>query len=248
LTAVAITDTPVPIPTTSVPPTFTPTPVTVVADTATAPPATEPAGACANDYLPVVEGATFTFAITTPLGDGAQIDTITDVGSASFLRQVDLSNVSYVETWHCEPDGLVQYASDGGIFAAVYQGSSGTAQAKTLSVTGVTLPAHISAGDTWTQVTKVEITGGDAPFNATFTYNFQAAGAEDVTVGAGTFTAMRVNLDAHYVADAPNAKPVDFTGTDWFAPGAGLVKTVATLGTGVTQTDYTLALEDYNIP
>jgi hypothetical protein len=86
------------------------------------------------------------------------------------------------------------------------------------------LPAK--AGDSWT-VKKQIPTGG----LATFTYT--VGKVEEVKVPAGTFKAIRVQESAEPV--------LRMTATHWYAPGVGLVKTVAFYG----KSEQTQVLKSY---
>jgi hypothetical protein len=83
--------------------------------------------------------------------------------------------------------------------------------------------------------------------------SFNAVGNESVTVPAGTFEALKVEVDVALNLDATYegiTLPVSFTGdyTYWFAPNVGWVKASGTgnvLGNSFTDTT---ELQSYNIP
>src|SRR3972149_11426481 len=110
-------------------------------------------GACANPYVPVVESATWTYSGQTDVaGAFTRTVTITDVGTDAFLVEWVSDPLSGVTTWTCQPDGLVEDQSNGGIFASVLPGPDATVTIQNLANTGVTLLANPQPGDSWTQV------------------------------------------------------------------------------------------------
>jgi hypothetical protein len=120
------------------------------------------------------------------------VNTITDVGSTSFLRDVKLPDKTLVDTWKCTQDGRVTAQPDGGIFSAVLQGQKGSVTIKTLAVTGVTLPVGFKAGDAWQEHLVLEVSNlADAAASAEMNLLFTAVGPEQVIVPAGAFSAMR---------------------------------------------------------
>ncbi len=185
----------------------------------TSPPAT--ALDCGNVYFPVEEGASWTYAGSTAGGPYTEVDTITDMGTSAFLVQIDLGDVQWVESWKCTAEGLTQLMSDGGQWAFVLQGPDGTAKMETLSQTGVTYPLSIRIGDSWSQETTFHLTSSSENGDGRLTYEFHAVGPEEVTVPAGTFQAMRVDVSAD--ATGP-IMTVYYDGTMWLVPVLGRVK------------------------
>jgi hypothetical protein len=125
------------------------------------------------------------------------------------------------------------------------------------NATGLTFPRQISPGSQWQQ--NMDVTGNVTAFNeqAEATGNvqmsFNAVGNESVTVPAGTFEALKVEVDVTLNVNATYegiTLPVSFTGdyTYWFAPNVGWVKASGTgsvLGNSFTDTT---ELQSYNIP
>ncbi len=71
----------------------------------------------------------------------------------------------------------------------------------------------------------MEFTIPNISITGTFDYNFQAIGLEQVTVPAGTFNAMKVQVSARSES-IKSGLPITITadGFYWFAPGVGRVK------------------------
>jgi hypothetical protein len=190
-----------------------------------APQATSASTNCDNPYFPVVEGATSTWKVSSSAGDAVRTATIKDVGPNRFSveKKGELSGgrtYTLVDKWSCVDAGLVQYPT--GELVAVAKGLNGEVTASVGENEGPTLPRDIQPGDTWIQTFNGEVTGPDSTTNWTVTYNFTAAGLEQVTVPAGTFTAMKLTN----LITWPNSGIPDMEMSYWFAQGVGLVKTV----------------------
>ena len=209
-------------------------------------------GACANPYLPVVEGATWTYSGQTDVaGAFTRTVTNTDVGTDAFLVEWVSDPLSGVTTWTCSPDGLVEDQSNGGIFASVLTGPDATVTIQNLSNTGVTLLADPQPGDSWTQVSELSASSSEGfGFDGTLTIEFTAVGMEAVSVLAGSFNALRVDVHAEATYQALGSSLVStqtWDGSDWFAPGIGRVRSVGTMSEPSAFT-YELNLESYSIP
>jgi len=89
--------------------------------------------------------------------------------------------------------------------------------------TGVSIPAKLDVGDEWTQTFE---SGAEGFSQKMVTVN-RVTGREQVTVPAGTYEALRVDFDIDM--NIPGQGPVTSTGTQWFVPGVGLVKSTSSL-------------------
>jgi hypothetical protein len=154
--------------------------------------------------------------------------------------------------WTCENGNLIALNPP--------SGDSGTVQAQNVQVnletkehSGITLPAKINAGDTWSQTLLLEgtetINGTELPAKNEFSNDCTAKGVESVTVEAGTFDAMRVECKTvmHLtitMGGSDTAATFNLTATNWYAKEIGMVKNVTT-GMGL---DSTTELVSYNIP
>jgi hypothetical protein len=190
-------------------------------------PGPSPRGICENDYFPVKVGATWTSNANISAGNFTRVTTISDVGTNNFQTHTSLTDslgkqISITESWKCTTQGLVQL---GGPLATSIQSTFGSASTKTISTTGVTLPAHIDAGDSWSQTTQIDFTIPNISITGTLIYDFQAVGFEQVTVPAGTFNAMKVRVTARSES-IKSGLPINITanGFYWFASGVGRVK------------------------
>ncbi len=206
------------------------------------------AAPCDNAFIPVKAGAKWIYAGTNNvIGATKEVNTITDVGADSFTVSVDTGGkVFWTETWSCTKDGLLQLQNNGGALSAMASGPDGTATVTTKSNTGVTLPLNPKPGDTWTQVTVVEIKGSGVTVTANSTSTYRAVGAESITVLGRTFNAMRIDETVDSVATFADGKsmPTEGTLSSWWVTGKGMVK--ATSSTGSINSE--IELQSYQIP
>ena len=222
---------------------------------AVSPPAqTAAKGSCTNQYMPVVNGATWTYAVTNSVNGGSTSNSaITAVAADSFTLAVKSSAGNWTETWSCNKDGLLQLQNNGGALGGTISGPDGTATITTTANTGLTLPANIKPGDSWTQRTDYSLTSTvGVSGTSTTTYTFTAVGAESVTVPAGTFTAMRVDMkvaSAFTFADG-NVLPSTSTASTWLVKGKGLAKMTMTtgIGAGSNSVSFDQELQSVQIP
>jgi hypothetical protein len=84
----------------------------------------------------------------------------------------------------------------------------------------------------------------------TLTYNFSAFGSEQVAVAAGTFNAIKVQVQASTQAVlSGQSVAVTVAGFEWLAPGVGQVKSSETVYTlGVPLVSEESQLQSYTIP
>jgi len=122
---------------------------------------------------------------------------------------------------------------------------------------GLTFPSQINPSDQWQQTLdftgNVTVSNEEAEATGDAQMNFNAVGNESVTVPAGTFDAVKVDVNVTLNINASYAGitlPVTFSGdyTYWFAQGIGWVKATGTgnvLGNSFSETT---ELQSYNIP
>lgn len=241
-----------PATTENVPPPATETQIVSIAPTDTAVPAPQ-VHACDNPYMPIVPGATWNYKLTGPLPD-TFTHTIVSVEGSSFVEQdVFAAGVTRQGTWDCENGNLIALDPPSGASANVSTENNVSVDFETKDLSGVTLPAMINTGDTWSQALTLEgtqtINGTSFPASNQLTSDCKAIGIESVTVEAGTFEAMRVECQTTMnlslsMGDVPIQNTLHLTGTNWYVENIGLVKTLTT-GMGF---DSTTELITYNIP
>jgi hypothetical protein len=217
------------------------------------------AEACANPYYPAVQGASHVYAGTSSdVGAFSFTQTISEVRADGFTLTSQFDELTLSQEWSCGPDGIALLDYAGGGAAAIHTtGLQGTFT--TTDMSGVTLPANVSAGSTWNQAFSLEAVldmgeAGEASGTGSATIDYQAIGFEPVTVPAGTFDAMRVestlstNIEATF---AGLTVPVMLTThtVSWFVEGIGRVKAEETATfEGAEPMVTTIELQSYLIP
>jgi len=210
------------------------------------------AGACDNPYMPIVAGAAWNYKLTGPIPD-TFTRSITSVEAGGFSDQdVFGTGVTRQSKWNCDNGNLIALnPADGG--SSTVNTEDNSVDFQTTASSGVTMPANLNVGDTWTQAITLEgiqtINGTEIPSKNNFSNTCTAVGVESVTVEAGTFDAMRVEcqtvMDITITMQGnPIQQNLTFNGINWYAKNIGLVKTAAT-GDGL---DTTTELTSYNIP
>jgi len=226
-----------------------PTPAAI---SATAP-APQTLGQCSNPLQPVIIGAAWIYSMSG-ISTGSFTRSITDVRSTGFTDQDAFdTGVTRTGEWKCEDGALTALAPAEGLSAMV-QTEGLTAEYQTTSSSGVTLPAIVLPGDSWSQNFTIEgtqsLAGQDVPAKGEMSYACTAANSETVSVPAGAFDAMRVGCQINgtiTVAVAGIEVPAEFTSaaTIWYARDVGMVKTENEIS-GVGHS--TIELTSYTIP
>jgi DUF3108-like len=214
-------------------------------------------GLCANIYYPVRQGATWTYKSTGgPAGEYTFADTITAVREDGFTLSTQIGDITRSQEWTCTAPGLTALQL-GGAPAAMLNSQGIQMDLSASNVTGVTFPRQINPGDQWQQTMDltgtVSMMNEEAEASGNAQMSFSAIGTESVSVPAGTFDALKVQVDVTLNINATYegiTLPVSFTGTYtyWFAPNVGWVKASGTgnvLGNSFTDT---MELQSYSIP
>ena len=214
-------------------------------------------GMCTNAFYPVREGATWSYKSTGgPAGEYSFTDTITSVRDNGFTLSTQIGDLTRSQEWTCTPEGLAALQL-GGAPAAMLNSQNMQLSLDVTNGTGITFPGQIKPGDQWQQSMDVEgnvtAMNEEAEASGTALMSFSAVGNESVTVPAGSFDAMKVEVDVALNVNATYegiTLPVSFSGdyTYWFAPGVGWVKSSGTgnvLGASFTETT---ELQSYGIP
>lgn len=212
---------------------------------------------CTNTYYPIRQGATWTYKSTGgPAGEYSFTDTITSAREDGFTLSTQIGNITRTQEWTCTGEGLAALQL-GGAPAAMLNSQNIQLNLDISNAMGVTFPRQINPGDQWQQSLDVQgnvtMMNEEAQATGNAQMNFSALGNESVTVPAGTFEALKVEVDVTLNVDASYegiTLPVSFTGeyTYWFAPDVGWVKSTGTgnvLGSSFTDTT---ELQSYNLP
>jgi hypothetical protein len=212
---------------------------------------------CANTYYPVRQSATWTYKSTGgPAGEYSFTDTISSVRDDGFTLSTQIGDLTRTQGWTCSAEGLTALQL-GGAPAAMLNSQEIEMSLDVTNASGVAFPNQINPGDQWQQTLDVQGTvtfmNEEAAASGEAQMNFSAVGYESVTVPAGTFEALKVEVDVTLNVDATYegiTLPVSFSGdyTYWFAPGVGWVKASGTgnvLGSSFSETT---ELQSYHIP
>ena len=212
---------------------------------------------CTNTYYPVREGATWSYKSTGgPAGEYSFTDTIASVRQDGFTLSTRMGSLTRTQEWTCTSEGLTALQL-GGAPAAMLNSQNIQLNLDAKNTSGVTFPRQMNPGDQWQQ--SVDVDGSVVVANEQGTgsgnaqMNFQAVGNESVTVPAGTFDAMKVQVDTTLnitVAYEGLSLPVKFSGTYtyWFAPDIGWVKASGTGSMMGASFSETTELQSYNLP
>ena len=214
-------------------------------------------GACANDYYPVVQGATWTYESTGgPAGDYKFTDTISSVKSDGFTLTSQFNDLTRTQEWGCKDEGLVALQL-GGPAAATLNSQDMDFTFDVKKVDGITYPTEMNADQEWQHNLdfegKMEIAGEAATAAGNAQTNFKVLGNESVKVPAGTFDAVKVQVNTNIVFTiqvSGIAVPASFSGTYayWYAKGVGWVKAEGQGNITGTSFTETIELQKYNIP
>ena len=210
-------------------------------------------GLCTNPYYPVREGSTWGYSGTSSAAPAySYTDTITSIRADGFTLTTQYDSLTRTQEWSCTPEGISAVSMGGSLSTAM-----SNLVIETQSASGVTYPASISPGDTWQH--QIDFTGtmdiaGQAGEASGFVFSeFTALGTESVTVPAGTFDAMKVEVYTTFDALVDfqgTTVPVMFisTSTSWFTEGVGWVRSESNsefMGQAATET---VELQWFNIP
>lgn len=209
------------------------------------------ASACANPYMPIISGASWTYSLVGQVSD-TYTHSILSASESSFVEQDAFgSGVTRTGEWSCDKGNLTALNPSGGGASVDTEGLSSEFTATANS--GLTFPANPQPGDSWTQSVTLEgtqtINGFNVPTKNETSTSCTAIGIETVTVAAGTFEALRVDcviqMIISVVADGnPFSTTLNTTSASWYAPNVGMVKSV-TSGNGL---DSVTELTSYSLP
>jgi predicted small lipoprotein YifL len=237
--------------------------------TPTAPPATtapevvalptaQPGNPCANEYFPIKENATYNYSSAgSPSGPYTFTRTISNVREKVFSMQTQYKNQNIIQKWECKPKGLTP-TDLGATDAASMLAFDKFANLSATNVTGIVLPTAITPGSKWNYALDIQGTekttqGTPATMTGHVTIDYVAGNKESVTVPAGTFDAVAIQvttaINFNVVTGSGTVKlSVDSTYTLWYAPGVGWVKASGNGKLGGQEYVETIVLESYTIP
>ena len=214
-------------------------------------------GTCANEYYPVLQGATWTYESTGgPAGDYRFTDTISVVKDGGFTLTSQFGDLAYTQDWNCLEEGL-SARQPGGSIAAILRTQDLTFPFEVKQMDGVTLPSALVIGDEWQHAInfegKMEIAGEPATAEGTAHTTYKVLDKDSISVPAGSFETLRIQVDTNLdvtIKVQGLSVPASFSGsyTYWYARGIGLVKAEGQGSIASTSFTETIELQSYNIP
>lgn len=190
------------------------------------------------------------------MGDYTFSYQIGNVREDGFTMDIEYSSGVFAsEEWSCANGDLTMLDPGGGAAGSLATLNGVTAQIDTDDNVGITLPGTINMSDTWQQVLNIEGSvrlpdGREGSASGTYTASYEAVGNEEVTVPAGTFEAIRIDVVMVYdllvtVEDLEVPVTTGATQNLWYKPGVGLVQVFSTSDTMLNET---IVLMRYIIP
>ncbi|WP_224246315.1 TapB family protein [Hyalangium gracile] len=192
------------------------------------------APACPNPYFPLEDGLKLTYrAGSSELLISTREVTSTAEGQKGLLA-VDLKGRSGQTEAFCTSEGV--RTGLGGLEGTLLSASGMQVEVVAAEGVAVPAPANMVPGSSWRNSLSVKMqppAGSKMPagmvFASTFDKEATVVGEEDVTVGAGTFKALKVKNLTTARASRQGAQGRTIESYIWFVPGVGIVK-VATGG------------------
>lgn len=169
---------------------------------------------CGNPYYPVVEGSLYYYRISS--GEEVVRTFETDEISRKFTITVSGAGTESKIEGQCTSEGIVIMESPGSTTTLSEEGSTSTVM--TLSSSGVSLPNDLAAGSQWSQTIRVTTEGSESLIQM----DYRAVGFEEVTVPAGTFTALKIEQDGYVTVFDQKVAMEGLVG--WYVKDVGLVK------------------------
>jgi hypothetical protein len=186
-------------------------------------------GACPNPFFPLEEGLKLTYrAGSSELTISTRGVTSTPEGLKGLLA-VDLKGRSGETEAFCTSEGV--RTGLGGLEGTLLSASG--MKVEVVSAEGVAVPpaARMVPGSSWKNSLSVKLQppeGSKMPAGmvlaSTFDKEATVLGEEEVTVGAGTFKALKVKNLTTARASRPGAQGRSIESFIWFAPGVGIIK------------------------
>ena len=214
-------------------------------------------GLCGNRYFPVREGATWTYKNTgSPAGEFQFTDRVSSVRADGFTLTSQLGNSAWTQEWACQQEGLVALQL-GGAPAMTLTAQGIRLDLEVNNVSGVTFPRDIAAGNQWQHTLdfdgQVEMAGQAGNAQGTALTRFTVLGNETVTVPAGTFDAVKIQVEPTLdinVGFQLLSIPVTISGTYtyWFVQDVGWVKASGTGNFAGQTLSETIELQSYHVP
>lgn len=215
---------------------------------------------CGNPYVPVKNKATYTYtSADSPAGVYTFRNITNNARPEGFTVTTRFGKITHTLNWECRPEGIVAMGlglTDAASSLAIKQFTNFTAS----NITGVSIPANLTPGMEWNyalDLQGVEVVPPGQPagtMSGHVSMAFKAGNTESVTVPAGVFEAMAIEVKTVSEfkitsADGQTQKiTAHTTYTIWYAPGVGWVKSNGFGDLNGQEYFETIVLESYRIP
>jgi hypothetical protein len=184
---------------------------------------------CDNPYQPSRMGDAWVYTgNNADLGTYDHTQMIKSATSTAFTAENTLANVTYDVEYTCTEAGLVANNPVEQYLGALLNTPGSQISVKLNSVNGISLPKTINPGDQWQQQAQVDATLNTTNASGFIVFDYTAVGLESITVPAGTYQAMRVNLNVTIQVTPLRIQAGTYEMTMWMAPDVGIVKTTGT--------------------
>ncbi|MFA6447376.1 MAG: hypothetical protein WCW31_03935 [Patescibacteria group bacterium] len=208
-------------------------------------PSTTASDECGNPYYPFKSGMAITYheSSTNKAVESSDytIRTVKVVGTTATIRAELGDGATADMTADCASGSVALKGSSS--LGAAAEGT--TFKTTVISSEGTSMPADVKAGSTWnhSETIQMDLEGGAAAglgsIKMTTTEKSRAISEESVTVPAGTFKAIKVEVKRTTTSAAKigNIPATTQTTTEWWVKGIGMVKSVTVGQEGTTTTE-----------
>lgn len=188
---------------------------------------------CYHPYFPLKTGYKVAYSSNGLSTTSTYTMEATDVTSNQATLKYSVAGITVEHRLGCQ-EGAVSEMSYLDLGSAI----NGHVQATTRNVRGVLLPKDLRTGTRWSTSFEVTLNGTGATqvtnVDATMSADRSVVGEEQVTVEAGTFTALKIEgkTTMHFSSQVAGQTVPDmqFETNEWWVKGKGLVKTQTRAG------------------
>jgi hypothetical protein len=183
---------------------------------------------CPNPYFPLEDGLRLTYRAGRSSEMTLSTQGVTSVPEGlKGLLAVELKGKRGETEAFCTSEGV--RTALGGLEGTLLSASG--MQVEVVSAEGVAVPSNMAMGSTWRNSLSVKMQppadskmGAGMIIATTFEKEATVIGEEEVTVGAGTFKALKVKNTTTARASRPGSQGRKIDSFIWFAPGVGIIK------------------------
>ncbi len=181
------------------------------------------ASGCDNPYVPAREGLSWTYSVKVKTGEQSQWTlSVSKVSPGGFEWRYAFPQVSFTESFTCSAGGI---AAPGFGMEQVAAAMGGTYKITSSSGVVYAAPDKWRVGSSWTASSEGSVSGGGQKFPFKISLTVKVVARERVSVPAGGFDALKLVLTQKGELGAGGAaQPLNYTITQWYASGVGLVR------------------------